>query len=89
LIHLVTEEFCDAIISIAETHGKWSHGSLYDNRLSNGFEPHPTIDILLQDVGLYSHYLHFLKTFILPIQKIKMGNGYFMPEVGKLIFLNK
>jgi procollagen-lysine,2-oxoglutarate 5-dioxygenase, invertebrate len=49
---IASEIFCETLIDIMETFGKWSDGSPNDKRLEGGYEAVPTRDIHMNQVGL-------------------------------------
>ncbi|XP_016839853.1 procollagen-lysine,2-oxoglutarate 5-dioxygenase isoform X1 [Nasonia vitripennis] len=73
---IVTERFNKDFVEIMEAYGKWSDGSNYDPRLSNGYENVPTRDIHMNQVGLESQWLFFLRNYVKPLQEL-VFLGYF------------
>lgn len=73
---LVKDIFCDQLIQIMESHGKWSSGNNRDERLATGYENVPTRDIHMNQVGLESQWLFFLREYIRPVQE-KVFTGYY------------
>lgn len=73
---IVTDIFCESLIDITETFGKWSDGSNSDKRLQGGYEAVPTRDIHMNQVGLEEIWLKFLQTYVKPLQE-KVFIGYF------------
>ncbi|EDW79565.2 uncharacterized protein Dwil_GK20548 [Drosophila willistoni] len=73
---IVTDDFCDDLVAIMESHGGWSDGSNSDKRLEGGYEAVPTRDIHMKQVGLESLYLKFLQLFVRPLQE-KVFLGYY------------
>ena len=47
-----------------------------DSRLPGGYENVPTVDIHMKQVNWETHWLHFLRKFIQPMQQ-KIFTGYF------------
>lgn len=52
-----------------------------DTRLRTGYEAVPTRDIHMNQVGLEKHWLEFLRSYVLPIQK-KAFIGYIHDVCG-------
>ncbi len=75
---MVTDEFCDDLVEMMESYGRWSGGNdaVKDERLPGGYESVPTVDIHMTQVGYQEHWLAFLKKFVQPIQQ-KIFIGYF------------
>lgn len=75
---IVTDEFCASLIDMMETYGQWSGGknNNYDSRLPGGYENVPTVDIHMKQVNWETHWLEFLRKFILPMQQ-KIFTGYY------------
>jgi procollagen-lysine,2-oxoglutarate 5-dioxygenase, invertebrate len=75
---VVNDLFCDDVIEMMEDYGKWSGGNdnVNDERLPGGYENVPTVDIHTKQVSFEKEWLHFLKVFIQPIQRIAFL-GYF------------
>ncbi|OWF41242.1 procollagen-lysine,2-oxoglutarate 5-dioxygenase 1-like isoform X2 [Mizuhopecten yessoensis] len=75
---IVTDAFCDELISEMENHGQWSGGrnSHKDERLATGYENVPTVDIHMNQIGFERHWLHFLKIYISKLQQ-RAYEGYF------------
>ncbi|CAL8073547.1 unnamed protein product [Calicophoron daubneyi] len=74
-VPLVTEKFCRDLIEEMEFYGAWSSGTNYDPRLEGGYENVPTRDIHMRQVNWEEHWLHFLRTYVHPMQK-KLFQGY-------------
>jgi len=74
---VVTDEFCQDLIAMMEDFGMWSGGknNHQDPRIAGGYENVPTVDIHMTQIGWNSHWLFFLKHFIMPIQQ-KVFIGY-------------
>jgi hypothetical protein len=72
---LVTTRFCDELVEEMEHFGKWSSGTNEDPRLEGGYENVPTRDIHMRQVDWEEHWLHFLRTYIHPLQR-KAFDGY-------------
>lgn len=72
---IVTDIFCESLIDIMESYGKWSDGSNYDERIKGGYEAVPTRDIHMNQVGLDSFWLKFLQDYVRPLQE-KVFIGY-------------
>ena len=49
---MLSEIFCEHLISECEFYGKWSNGGNKDERLSGGYENVPTRDIHMKQIGL-------------------------------------
>ncbi|XP_069111312.1 procollagen-lysine,2-oxoglutarate 5-dioxygenase 1-like [Argopecten irradians] len=75
---IVTETFCDELVSEMENHGGWSGGrdSHKDDRLATGYENVPTVDIHMNQIGFERHWLHFLKIYVSKLQQ-RAYEGYF------------
>lgn len=75
---MVTDEFCEDLITVMEDFGQWSGGNNnnYDPRLPGAYENVPTVDIHMTQVGFQTHWLYFLKHIIQPIQQ-RVFIGYF------------
>ncbi|KAJ8973615.1 hypothetical protein NQ317_003245 [Molorchus minor] len=73
---IATEKFCQALINIMESYGKWSSGNNDDDRLEGGYEAVPTRDIHMTQVGFDNHWLYFLKKYVQPLQQ-KVFLGYY------------
>ncbi|XP_073840041.1 procollagen lysyl hydroxylase [Musca autumnalis] len=81
---IATDAFCDDMVAIMETFGKWSDGSNKDERLEGGYEAVPTRDIHMKQVGLDALWLQFLDYFVRPLQE-KVFLGYFHSPVRSLM----
>ncbi len=57
-----------------KTH-QW-HVYVQDTRLATGYENVPTVDIHTNQIGWESHWLHFIKTYVLPLN-LKVYPGYY------------
>ena len=55
---LFTEEFCSLLIQQAEDSGRWTHNRHYY---------YPTCDMLIDELGLQSHYQRILEEFVYPV----------------------
>ncbi|KAL7305929.1 hypothetical protein TKK_0001404 [Trichogramma kaykai] len=83
---ILTRRFTKEWINIMENYGKWSDGSNYDPRLSDGYENVPTRDIHMNQVGLEAQWLYFLQNYVRPLQELvylgyyhfdsRLENGY-------------
>ncbi|XP_055697563.1 procollagen-lysine,2-oxoglutarate 5-dioxygenase isoform X2 [Phlebotomus papatasi] len=73
---IATEEFCQDLIAIMESFGRWSDGSNHDKRLEGGYEAVPTRDIHMNQVGLEKMWLKFLQVYVRPLQET-VFIGYF------------
>uniref|UniRef100_A0A1B6LRI1 procollagen-lysine 5-dioxygenase n=1 Tax=Graphocephala atropunctata TaxID=36148 RepID=A0A1B6LRI1_9HEMI len=73
---VVTPEFCQSLIDIVETFGKWSNGTNTDNRLTGGYENVPTRDIHMNQVGYDQTWMEFLRLYVRPLQE-HVFLGYF------------
>ncbi|XP_017783808.1 PREDICTED: procollagen-lysine,2-oxoglutarate 5-dioxygenase 1 isoform X2 [Nicrophorus vespilloides] len=73
---VVTRKFCNDLIQMMESFGKWSSGTNDDNRLQGGYEAVPTRDIHMNQVGWEPHWLYFLQQYIRPLQEL-VFTGYF------------
>ncbi|KAJ8667494.1 hypothetical protein QAD02_009157, partial [Eretmocerus hayati] len=73
---IVSRRFTKEFVEIMENYGKWSDGSNYDPRLSDGYENVPTRDIHMSQVGLEAQWLLFLRDYVRPIQE-SVFTGYF------------
>lgn len=72
---LVNEVFCQDLIQIMETFGKWSSGTNYDPRIEGSYESVPTRDIHMKQVGLHDMWMSFIREYVMPIQ-LKEYIGY-------------
>ncbi|CAH1960621.1 unnamed protein product [Acanthoscelides obtectus] len=72
---IVSLRFCNSLISMMESYGKWSAGTSYDERLEGGYEAVPTRDIHMNQVGWEPHWLKFLQKYVRPLQE-KVFLGY-------------
>lgn len=72
---LVNELFCQQLIEIMESFGRWSGGTNHDPRIEGGYESVPTRDIHMRQVGLHDLWLLFLREYVMPIQ-LKEYIGY-------------
>ncbi|XP_056646968.1 procollagen-lysine,2-oxoglutarate 5-dioxygenase [Diorhabda sublineata] len=73
---IVSTRFCEALINMMESFGKWSSGKNEDDRLSGGYEAVPTRDIHMNQVGWERHWLYFLQKYVRPLQE-KVFLGYY------------
>ncbi|PVD36874.1 hypothetical protein C0Q70_03864 [Pomacea canaliculata] len=73
---IVSETFCDEFVATMEASGKWSNGGHSDPRLAGGYENVPTVDVHMNQVGFERHWLHFLATYVRPVQE-SVFTGYF------------
>lgn len=60
---IANEQFCDSLVKIVETHGKWSDGSNTDERLAGGYEAVPTRDMYDKDCHQYVSQICYLFLF--------------------------
>lgn len=72
---LVNEVFCQHLIDIMETFGKWSGGTNDDPRIEGGYESVPTRDIHMKQVGLHELWMSFVQEYVMPVQ-LKEYIGY-------------
>lgn len=84
---VVTDEFCEDLIFMMESFGKWSGGkdNNFDTRLPGGYENVPTVDIHMTQVGYQNHWLYFLRKVIQPMQR-RVFLGYYH-DVNYVCFL--
>ncbi|ESO01390.1 hypothetical protein HELRODRAFT_185714 [Helobdella robusta] len=73
---IVTHRFCDDLISEMENFGQWSGGKNEDHRLQGGYENVPTVDIHTNQINWERHWLHFLKTYVAPLNQ-RAFEGYY------------
>ncbi|RZB40645.1 procollagen-lysine,2-oxoglutarate 5-dioxygenase 1, partial [Asbolus verrucosus] len=73
---IVSQKFCQSLINMMESYGKWSDGSNQDTRLEGGYEAVPTRDIHMNQVGWERHWLEFLRKYVRPLQE-HVFIGYF------------
>ncbi|KAI3386846.1 hypothetical protein SNEBB_000372 [Seison nebaliae] len=64
---VVSVEFTESLIDMAETLGEWSHGKHEDARLDGGYENVPTIDTHMKQLDWESHWLEFLRAYVAPV----------------------
>lgn len=75
---LFSQAFCDELIAMIKTYGKWSHGegNHYDPRLGeNYYENFPTTDIHLFEIKLDVVWESIVHTYIAPMAKY-LYSGY-------------
>jgi len=72
---IVTGKYCEDLIHVMETFGKWSGGGNTDERLAGGYENVPTRDIHMNQVGLEPQWIRLLKDYVHPVQ-LKVFSGY-------------
>lgn len=84
---IVTERFCDDLITIMEHYGKWSGGKNEDTRLEGGYEAVPTRDIHMNQVGLEPLWLRFLKDYVRPLQEAAFTGYYHNPPKSLMNFV--
>ena len=60
--------------------------ALQDTRIEGGYENVPTRDIHMKQVDYEEQWLHFLNTYVRPLQE-KVFTGYFS-DVGKDFFIS-
>ena len=61
---LFSEVFCKELIDITVTANLWSAGKNNDNRLTGGYENHPTVDVHLNQIALHDIWNDIVKNFI-------------------------
>ncbi len=73
----MNDKFCDDLVALVEDHGEWSGDAdaHREPRLESGHKKDPTVDTHMSQLGWHRHWLHFLKTFVQPIQE-KIFDGY-------------
>ncbi|XP_055326484.1 procollagen-lysine,2-oxoglutarate 5-dioxygenase isoform X2 [Sitodiplosis mosellana] len=76
---VANERFCDDLVKIVETFGKWSDGTNHDERLNGGYEAVPTRDIHMSQVGLENVWLTFLNKYVRPLQEAVFMGYYHNP----------
>lgn len=81
------ERFCDDLVKIVETYGKWSDGSNQDERLNGGYEAVPTRDIHMTQVGLEAVWLKFLYNYVRPLQEAVFLGYYHTPPKSIMNFV--
>jgi len=62
-----TPKFCIELKELVNSFNLWSDGSNNDNRLQSGYEPVPTVDVHLTQVGFRPIWDNMLKTVIGPL----------------------
>lgn len=72
---LLSEVFTEQLIEEMEHFGQWSGGTNHDPRLEGGYENVPTRDIHMRQVNFENEWIHFLRKYVHPIQKL-MYQGY-------------
>ena len=71
---LFTPRFCRELIEETEAINLWSDGKSNDNRLSGGYENHPTRDVHMNQIGLDNQWKEILYTYIVPFTKHLYSN---------------
>ena len=66
-IKFVTDKFCNEVVKIVKESNAWSDGKNNDSRLQGGYEPVPTVDVHLNQIGLREMWDIMLKKVIAPI----------------------
>ncbi|XP_014231000.1 procollagen-lysine,2-oxoglutarate 5-dioxygenase 1 isoform X1 [Trichogramma pretiosum] len=84
---ILTRRFTKEWINIMENYGKWSDGSNYDPRLSDGYENVPTRDIHMNQVGLEAQWLYFLQNYVRPLQELVYLGYYHFPPRSLMNFV--
>lgn len=84
---IANDRFCDDLIKIVETYGKWSDGSNTDDRLNGGYEAVPTRDIHMSQVGLEAVWLRFLLKYVRPLQEAVFLGYYHNPPRSMMNFV--
>lgn len=84
---VVNERFCDDLVKIVETFGKWSSGTNEDERLAGGYEAVPTRDIHMSQVGLEANWLQFLMNYVRPLQEAVFWGYYHSPPRSIMNFV--
>ncbi|EEB15965.1 Procollagen-lysine,2-oxoglutarate 5-dioxygenase 3 precursor, putative [Pediculus humanus corporis] len=84
---IASPRFCQELIEICETYGKWSDGSNKDLRLDGGYENVPTRDIHMKQIGLEYHWLYFLKEYVRPLQENVFIGYYHNPPRAIMNFV--
>jgi len=62
-----TVKFCNELKELVNSYNLWSDGTNNDSRLQSGYEPVPTVDVHLTQVGFRPIWDNMLKTVIAPI----------------------
>ena len=69
-----TVRFCNELKELVNSYNLWSDGTNNDSRLQSGYEPVPTVDVHLTQVGFRPIWDNMLKTVIAPIcEKFFLG----------------
>ncbi|XP_030072049.1 procollagen-lysine,2-oxoglutarate 5-dioxygenase 2 isoform X2 [Microcaecilia unicolor] len=83
-----SDKACDELVEEMEHFGQWSGGKHRDVRISGGYESVPTDDIHMNQIGLESEWLHFIREFIAPVT-LKVFAGYYTKGRALLNFVVK
>ncbi|KAM8952712.1 procollagen-lysine,2-oxoglutarate 5-dioxygenase 2 [Pelodytes ibericus] len=83
-----SEKACDEIVEEMEHFGRWSGGKHNDKRISGGYENVPTDDIHMNQIGMDTEWLHFIREFIAPVT-LKVFAGYYTKGHAMLNFVVK
>lgn len=84
---IANDRFCDDLVKIVETFGKWSDGTNTDERLAGGYEAVPTRDIHMSQVGLDAVWLRFLHNYVRPLQEAVFWGYYNNPPRSIMNFV--
>lgn len=84
---IANDRFCDDLVKIVETFGKWSDGTNQDERLAGGYEAVPTRDIHMSQVGLEAVWLKFLLNYVRPLQEAVFWGYYHNPPRSIMNFV--
>ncbi|KAI0987467.1 hypothetical protein GJ496_005508 [Pomphorhynchus laevis] len=66
---LFSEKFAVEMINTCEASNMWSLGKHQDERIPGGYENVPTDDIHMKQLEWQDHWMHFLASYIEPVQK--------------------
>eukprot|EP00730_Choanoeca_flexa_P020289 TRINITY_DN9919_c0_g1_i1.p1 TRINITY_DN9919_c0_g1~~TRINITY_DN9919_c0_g1_i1.p1 ORF type:complete len:743 (+),score=187.34 TRINITY_DN9919_c0_g1_i1:176-2404(+) len=66
-VPIFSKQYAQALIDECEHFGEWSNGQHGDNRLKGGYEPVPTQDIHLNQIGFDKSWYHIITTYLRPI----------------------
>ncbi len=66
-VPFLSRKFTRELIEECENFGSWSNGKNKDTRLQGGYEPVPTQDIHLEQIGFGEVWRYFLRQYVRPV----------------------
>lgn len=83
---LMTNDFADQLVEVAESANKWSNGKNDDPRIAGGYENVPTVDVHMNQLGYEKEWLHLMRHYITKIIE-KVYPGYYSKAQSSMMFI--